>query len=57
MYTIHLLVNHRFYADPLSPILEFDEYNIRDLNRTIGEMYRDVIKRIVPYIDKKVVDF
>ncbi len=43
---IHLLINHREYLDPDSPIKEFDEFNIRKYNYTYGYMVRDIMKKM-----------
>ena len=44
-YTIHLLINHRYYLDKESPINEFDEKNIQNYNQTFGFMVRDIMQR------------
>jgi hypothetical protein len=48
--TIHLLINHRSYLDKNSPIKEFNAENIATYNYTYGEMCRDILQRIQPYV-------
>ena len=43
--SLHLLINHRSYMDPNSPIKEFDEINVKTYNFTFGDIARDLIKR------------
>jgi hypothetical protein len=42
---VHLLVNHRSYLDPKSPIKEFNETNIRDYEFSFGRIARDILLR------------
>lgn len=48
--TIHLLMGHRSYLDKSSPIKEFDEENIKTYNFTYGEMCREILAKIKPYL-------
>ena len=43
--SIHLLIGHRFYLDPHSPIKNFTEKNIWDYNQAYGEMCRTILKK------------
>ena len=52
MDSMHLLINHRYYLDKESPIKEFNEENIKTYNFTYGEMCRDVLDRIKPYLNR-----
>ena len=45
LIALHLLINHRPYMDPDSPIKEFDEVNVQDYKFTFGEIARDLLKR------------
>jgi hypothetical protein len=42
---IHLLIRHRVYMDPDSPIKDFDEINIKNYTFPFGEIARDLLKR------------
>jgi hypothetical protein len=45
-YTIHLLMNHRRYADKDSSVRQFNEANIMDYPYAYGDMARDILERI-----------
>ena len=53
--SIHLLINHRSYLDKESPIKEFNEENIKTYNFTYGEMCRNVLDRMKPYLNPNKV--
>jgi hypothetical protein len=48
-YTIHLLMNHRRYADKDSTVRQFNEANIIDYPYAYGEMARIILERIKLY--------
>ena len=52
---IHLLINHRSYLDKELLIKEFNEENIKTYNFTYGEMCRNVLDRMKPYLNPNKV--
>lgn len=52
--SIHLLMGHRSYLDKNSTIRVFDEKNIQSYNFTYGEMCREVLKNIRPFLKKRI---
>ncbi len=49
---LHLLINHRSYMDPDSPIKEFDEINVHNYKFTFGEIARNLLKRSGAFLEK-----